>query len=102
MLKKLKMDTTSVSKPVPQPSRKSTMGETRPRRATVEDVADEEEHSSFATGGDADYFAEEDDEGRFFVVGLTAEQKEILNIFDKAESVTIDEEVRNFSFFKSN
>ena len=66
----------------------------------MEDVTDEEEDSSFAPGGDADYFAEEDDEGRFFGGGLTSEQKEILNIFDKAEGVTIDEEVRFFlSFF---
>jgi beta-catenin-like protein 1 len=64
----------------------------------MEDVTDEGENASFAPGGDADYFAEEDDEGRFFGGGLTSEQKEILNIFDKAESVTIDEEVRNFSF----
>jgi len=37
----------------------------------------------FAPGGDADYFVEEDDEGRFFGGGLSMEQKEILNIFDK-------------------
>lgn len=36
----------------------------------------------FAPGGDADYFVEEDDEGRFFGGGLTSEQKDILNIFD--------------------
>ncbi|EAU84811.2 DUF1716 domain-containing protein [Coprinopsis cinerea okayama7 len=56
------------------------------RRVTVEDAPDEdgEDAFDFAPGGDADYFMEEDDEGRFFGGGLTSEQKEILNIFDKA------------------
>ncbi|ESK96043.1 duf1716 domain protein [Moniliophthora roreri MCA 2997] len=55
------------------------------RKATVEDAMDEDNpDASFAPGGDTDYFAEEDDEGRFFGGGLTAEQKEILNIFDNA------------------
>ena len=40
--------------------------------------------TDFAPGNDADYFAEEDEEGRFFGGGLTNEQKEILNIFDNA------------------
>jgi beta-catenin-like protein 1 len=88
-LKRLKVDTAPFSKPVPHLS---------PRRATVEDIVDEEEDSGFAPGGDADYFAEEDSEGRFFGGGLTSEQKEILNIFDKAEGVPIDEEVRKFRF----
>ena len=74
------------------------MAETLPRRATVEDAVDEEEDSGFAPGGDADYFAEEDNEGRFFGGGLTSEQKEILNIFDKAEGAPIDEEVWKFCF----
>ncbi|KAJ7507863.1 Catenin-beta-like protein [Mycena galericulata] len=52
----------------------------------MEEVQDEDEDMDrdFAPGGDADYFAEEDDEGRFFGGGLTSEQKEILNIFDNA------------------
>nr|GAT59458.1 predicted protein [Mycena chlorophos] len=82
MLKKLKMDTPS--QPVPGPSNGNSS-----RRATVEEVADEDETMEdadvdFAPGGDADYFAEEDDEGRFFGSGLSSEQKEILNIFDNA------------------
>ncbi|KAK0453697.1 Catenin-beta-like protein [Armillaria borealis] len=40
--------------------------------------------SSQDKGKNADYFVEEDDEGRFFGGGLTSEQKEILNIFDNA------------------
>lgn len=52
---------------------------------TMEEVEDEDAmNHSFAPGGDADYFAEEDDDGRFFGGGLTSEQKEILNIFDNA------------------
>ncbi|KAF7301706.1 DUF1716 domain-containing protein [Mycena indigotica] len=81
MLKKLKMDT--VSQPV---SASSSNGNSR--KATVEEVADEDEvmedANDFAPGGDADYFVEEDDEGRFFGSGLSSEQKEILNIFDNA------------------
>jgi beta-catenin-like protein 1 len=63
----------------------STKG--KARAATVEDAPEEEEdenNDSFAPGGDADYFAEEDGEGRFFGGGLTDEQKNILNIFDGA------------------
>ena len=56
-------------------------------RATVEDDNDDD----FAPGGDADYFAEEDEEGRFFGGGLTSEQKDILNIFDKAGAEGVDE-----------
>ncbi|TFK89822.1 DUF1716-domain-containing protein [Polyporus arcularius HHB13444] len=54
-------------------------------RATVEDEDENgaDDPMDFAPGGDADYFAEEDDEGRFFGGGLTKEQKDILNIFDK-------------------
>ena len=39
----------------------------------------------FAPGNDADYFMEEDDEGRFFGGGLTDEQKNILSIFENAQ-----------------
>ncbi|KAI0320799.1 DUF1716-domain-containing protein [Amylostereum chailletii] len=56
-------------------------------KVTVRDEEEEEAElmdQDFAPGGDADYFAEEDDEGRFYGGGLTSEQKEILNIFDKA------------------
>lgn len=53
------------------------------RAVTVEDVTnDEDDEMDFAPGGDADYFAEEDDEGRMFGSGLTDQQKQILNIFD--------------------
>jgi len=58
------------------------------RKATVEDVdedGDEQmQDEEFAPGNDADYFVEEDEEGRFFGGGLTSEQKDILNIFDQA------------------
>ncbi|KAF7332093.1 DUF1716 domain-containing protein [Mycena kentingensis (nom. inval.)] len=72
-LKRLKMDT----------------GASSSRKATVEDVPDEDEEigsppPSFAPGNDADYYREEDEEGRFFGSGLSSEQKDILNIFDNA------------------
>jgi beta-catenin-like protein 1 len=58
-------------------------------KATVEDEhesmdGDDQENASYAPGNDPDYFAEEDEDGRFFGGGLTSEQKEILNIFDHA------------------
>jgi beta-catenin-like protein 1 len=52
----------------------------------------------FAPGGDADYFAEEDDEGRFFGGGLTMEQKEILNIFETAGGEGVQDDVSVFSW----
>ena len=57
---------------------------------TVEDAPDEDEptpeegQEEFAPGNDADYFVEEDEDGRFFGGGLTKEQKDILNIFEDA------------------
>ncbi|KAF9780181.1 Catenin-beta-like protein [Thelephora terrestris] len=73
----------------------------QPPKATVEDVDEDErmEDDEFAPGNDADYFAEEDEEGRFFGGGLTSEQKDILNIFDKAggEGVQADVEEMNIT-----
>ncbi|KAJ7904564.1 armadillo-type protein [Mycena olivaceomarginata] len=86
MLKKIKMDTEAP--PVPSSSTSPAQGGAKGKRAvTMEEVPDEDtdmDAGDFAPGGDADYFAEEDDEGRFFGGGLTSEQKEILNIFDSA------------------
>jgi beta-catenin-like protein 1 len=63
------------------------------QRATVQDVPDEDEGGDaaapdFAPGNDADYFAEEDGEGRFFGGGLTIEQKKILEIMDTDDAET--------------
>ncbi|KAJ6485071.1 Catenin-beta-like protein [Mycena vitilis] len=86
MLKKIKMDTEAP--PVPSSSTPPANTSKGKRAVTMEEVPDEDEEMEdardFAPGGDADYFAEEDDEGRFFGGGLTSEQKEILNIFDSA------------------
>ncbi|KAJ7498873.1 Catenin-beta-like protein [Mycena latifolia] len=84
LLKKIKMDTEAP--PVPSSSSPSNGNAKGKRAVTMEEVPDEDEDMDrdFAPGGDADYFAEEDDEGRFFGGGLTSEQKEILNIFDNA------------------
>ncbi|TFY70154.1 hypothetical protein EVG20_g2848 [Dentipellis fragilis] len=92
MLKKLKVDTTSPTVsdlPHAMVSNETTLTKSRSRAATVSDEVEDEDGTDgpsrdFAPGGDADYFAEEDDEGRFFGGGLTGEQKEILNIFDNA------------------
>lgn len=88
MLKKLRMDTTSLSESTFIASNENNdshgagSGKTS---VTMEEVEDEDAMDrGFAPGGDADYFVEEDDDGRFFGGGLTSEQKEILNIFDNA------------------
>lgn len=64
------------------------------RSARVDDVEDDYD-TSFAPGGDADYFVEEDEEGRFYGGGLTTQQKEILSIFERAEGDGTQEEVRD-------
>ncbi|TFY82710.1 hypothetical protein EWM64_g1309 [Hericium alpestre] len=88
MLKKMKFDQTPTSGDDISRVAVSNGAQTVKSKAgkvTVEDVEDEEDAGGdFAPGGDADYFAEEDVEGRFFGGGLTSEQKEILNIFDSA------------------
>ena len=50
-----------------------------------DDDNSENYEGDFAPGGDADYFAEEDEEGRFFGGGLSRTQKDILAIFDENE-----------------
>lgn len=97
MLKKLKMDSSTPSVFVGDPSRNySTQAkeETKSAKsATIQDAQDQVADESFAPGGDADYFAEEDDEGRFFGGGLTSEQKTILNIFDNSAGEGIQDVV---------
>ncbi|KAM0746568.1 DUF1716-domain-containing protein [Meredithblackwellia eburnea MCA 4105] len=52
----------------------------------TEDVDEEDDDgpddSEFAPGGDADYFEEEDEDGRFFGGGLNSVQKQVLNIME--------------------
>src|SRR5436190_16565446 len=87
ILKKMKIDAPPMSSTIPSPHSPPSKGKGKSPAVTVEDVEDEENVDSsgqFAPGGDADYFVEEDEEGRFFGGGLTKEQKEILNIFDTA------------------
>lgn len=85
MLKRMKVDA---------PSTVVTNAEKGKARAvTVEEAGEEDGDMNFAPGGDADYFAEEDEEGRFYGGGLTQEQKQILNIFDSATGEGLPEEV---------
>ncbi|KAJ3778827.1 Catenin-beta-like protein [Lentinula raphanica] len=82
MLKKMRMDpeVSAINAQVP-----STNDEAKSQmRATVEDAIDDDDDRNFAPGGDADYFMEEDEDGRFYGGGLTSEQKDILNIFERA------------------
>jgi beta-catenin-like protein 1 len=81
MLKKMKLDSVTVD------VADTIVPSTESHRARVED----DHHHDFAPGGDADYFAEEDEDGRFFGGGLTSEQKDILNIFDKTGAEGVDE-----------
>jgi beta-catenin-like protein 1 len=102
MLKKMKMDVVSSEETVSgEISPTSNGGPTvkgKARVATMEEVEDEDDGDrNFAPGGDADYFVEEDDEGRFFGGGLTSEQKEILNIFESASGEGVQGEVRGES-----
>lgn len=96
MLKKLKMDVTSPDTPSSVPgsdlNANGSKSKGKGRSATVEDEdMDVDQERDFAPGGDADYFTEEDDEGRFFGGGLTSEQKEILNIFEGASGEGVDD-----------
>ena len=80
MLKRMKIN----DEPTPANGNATSSSNPTSRRVTVRDEEEDEAEQNFAPGGDADYFAEEDDEGRFFGGGLTAEQKTILNIFERA------------------
>ncbi|GAA5864687.1 hypothetical protein JCM1840_002201 [Sporobolomyces johnsonii] len=55
---------------------------------TIQDGSDDEDGpqnaAEFAPGQDADYFAEEDEDGRFFGGGLSSIQKQVLNLMDTA------------------
>ena len=92
MLKRMKMDDEGPVDVRSEPTNSSTPRDKGKHRATVEDE-DENDAMDFAPGGDADYFAEEDDEGRFFGGGLTKEQKDILNVFDQAGGDGVREDV---------
>lgn len=85
MLKRMKLQAPSASL--------TTNEKGKARAVTVEDAGEEDEDLDFAPGGDADYFAEEDEEGRFYGGGLTQEQKQILNIFDSATGEGLPDEV---------
>lgn len=99
MLKRMKFDSFPDA---PAPSSSSTSNTTQTKKSqntpihsvvTIEEIDNLETNGNFAPGGDADYFAEEDDEGRFFGGGLTSEQKEILNIFETAAGDGAQDEV---------
>ncbi|KAI9467002.1 DUF1716-domain-containing protein [Lactarius psammicola] len=99
MLKKMRLESESASVATASDSQSySTMPSKRV--ATVHDEVDADndvEGVAFAPGNDADYFVEEDDEGRFFGGGLTAEQKEILNIFDSAGADQVPDDSETLS-----
>ncbi|GAA5942385.1 beta-catenin-like protein 1 [Sporobolomyces koalae] len=53
-------------------------------RVTIKDANDDDDdrEGEFAPNRDADYFVEEDEDGRFFGGGLSSVQKQVLNIMD--------------------
>ena len=97
MLKKMRLGPESADATAPDSRSLPTVPSKRV--TTVHDEVDADNAESdvegvaFAPGNDADYFVEEDEEGRFFGGGLTAEQKEILNIFDSAGGDQVPDDV---------
>ncbi|KAF8305019.1 DUF1716-domain-containing protein [Clavulina sp. PMI_390] len=91
MLKRMRTDEVLPSEPVQHTSNGN--GKAKARTATVEDAMDEDEEGDFAPGGDPDYYAEEDEEGRFFGSGLSETQKDILNLFDGAGNEDVADEL---------
>ncbi|KAF9222012.1 DUF1716-domain-containing protein [Gyrodon lividus] len=83
ILKKLRLDEQANSHTPSESMVQATAAKSR--RATMEDGPEDDMDASFAPGGDADYYAEEDEDGRFYGGGLTSEQKQILSIFERAE-----------------
>ncbi|KAH9045421.1 DUF1716-domain-containing protein [Lactarius pseudohatsudake] len=99
MLKKMRLDTESASDSTASDSQLHPTVPSK-RVTTVHDEVDADndvEEVAFAPGNDADYFAEEDEEGRFFGGGLTSEQKEILNLFDNAGSDQVPDDSETLS-----
>ncbi|KAH8118573.1 DUF1716-domain-containing protein [Phellopilus nigrolimitatus] len=103
MLKRMKVEapnSSTFTQPSP-PQSNGSSSKGKSRATTVHDEGDEEGDvdmaESFAPGNDADYFVEEDDEGRFFGGGLTNEQKTILSIFEKAEDEGTQEDHEELS-----
>ena len=101
MLKRMRLDSESSSVSEVSSANGSSTRDKGKNRATVEEEDENEadEAMDFAPGGDADYFAEEDDEGRFFGGGLTKEQKDILNIFAKAGGEDVREDVSSQAMY---
>ena len=101
MLKRMRLDSESSSVSEVSSANGSSTRDKGKNRATVEEEDENEadEAMDFAPGGDADYFAEEDDEGRVFGGGLTKEQKDILNIFDKAGGEDVREDVSSQAMY---
>ncbi|KAF8640111.1 hypothetical protein AX17_001347 [Amanita inopinata Kibby_2008] len=99
MLKRMKVATPSLSVQETREESPSTQASSRKttKSVLVEEIDEEESDKNFAPSGDADYFVEEDEEGRFFGGGLTAEQKDILNIFDSAAGDAVQDEEESLS-----
>lgn len=98
MLKKMKLDESVSSRPsMSEHEMQDEPAVSNSRRVTVEDAPMDDVDTSFAPGGDADYYVEEDEEGRFYGGGLTSEQKDILSVFERAEREGVSNEVCSFA-----
>lgn len=106
MLKKMRLDASSngdskgSATDIDMPESSSALRR-QSQRATVEDGDDTMVDTLFAPGNDADYFVEEDEEGRFYGGGLTSEQKQILSIFESAEGEGTTEDVSAYKISRN-
>jgi beta-catenin-like protein 1 len=99
MLKRMRVDSDTDIGSTPQnEAGRSTEHRMTKKSSVILEEAQDENPADFAPGGDADYFAEEDEEGRFYGGGLTDEQKKIMNIFDDAGNEVVQDGVRTSSF----
>lgn len=86
MLKRMRTEEAPATNGTFKPAEKSRAPVVRSEEEEEEEEYRRSNDASFAPGGDADYFQEEDGEGRMFGSGLTDEQKTILGIFESAEA----------------
>ncbi|KAH9943447.1 Catenin-beta-like protein [Epithele typhae] len=92
MLKRMRMGEEG-PRDIPSPPTNGSGPNNKGKSRAVEDEDEGADLMDFAPGGDADYFEEDDEEGRFYGGGLTKEQKDILNIFDKAGGDDVREDL---------
>ncbi|GEM09010.1 beta-catenin-like protein 1 [Rhodotorula toruloides] len=91
--KSVRLDTPSGPAPTASADKGKGKGKAKAMGVSIQDGSDDEDDAvtgaqegEFAPNGDADYFAEEDEDGRFFGGGLNTVQKEVLSILEGSRS----------------